>query len=141
MMKLDVRCNYYHYHSIIIVVCLFFHQGRTIRKVLGGWGKYKKKIHASQNVRKKKHSCKPRLEKKNSYRRKFNLQGKMSRNYDKNTIKRCYDSKFPPECPQIAFLRFRKTKCLPGSTLPNPPSLLNLNIFNSETFECTVNSH
>ena len=24
----------------------------------------------------------------------------------KITIKRCYDNKFPPECPQIAFLRF-----------------------------------
>ena len=52
-----------------------------------------------------KNSYKPRMEKKKSYGRKFNPQGKMSRNYYKK-IPFCYYSKFPPECPQIAFLRF-----------------------------------
>ena len=44
----------------VLLLC----KGRTIRKVMGGgWGKYKKKIRASQNAR-KKNSCKPRRKKK-----------------------------------------------------------------------------
>ena len=34
-----------------------FCKGRTIRKVMGGWGKSQKKIHARENA-KKKNSCK-----------------------------------------------------------------------------------
>ena len=45
----------------------------------------------------------------------FNLQGKMPRNNHKNTIKCSNDSKFPLECPQIAFRRFRKSKYFQGS--------------------------
>ena len=95
------------------------HKGGTFRKVIvggrgggGGWGKYRKK-----------NSCKPKCPKKKflqaeteekiivtegNFTFRVKCQGII---IIKNTIsfKRCYDSRFPPECPQIAFLRFWKT--------------------------------
>ena len=40
-----------------ILRLIFCNKGRTIRKVMGGWGKNQKKIHARENT-KKKNSCK-----------------------------------------------------------------------------------
>ena len=59
----------------------------------------------------------------------------------KNTIKCSNESKFPLECPQIAFRRFRKSKFFLGSMSLDPLSSLCLNIINSETPEYAVHSH
>jgi len=40
--------------EIVINLKQIFCKGRTIRKVMGGWGKNQKKIHASVNAKKKK---------------------------------------------------------------------------------------
>ena len=50
-----LRVTQYRLNSKVIFPLVI--KGRTIRKVMGGWGKSQKKIHARENA-KKKNSCK-----------------------------------------------------------------------------------